>query len=217
MIEMVENTPPYMLVMEYQLLRDISGRSGDPSVCLYRASSSFWEVAAKGLLGTDTLIKIIKCAVLDTSLTLGEISSALTASLYRAQQRSGRRMFTSLELPSADGYWIRYGPDHPLADGRGWVLRHRAVLYDSLGPGEHSCQVCGWVLPWRCGSWACCINVDHMNELKGDDRVENLRVLCGWCNVNRGRFEDDSVDEWRSVVETYAEIEPWKRPFPQVA
>lgn len=40
------------------------------------------------------------------------------------------------------GYIKLTGSKHPLAIG-GTVFEHRAVLYDSIGPGEHPCHWCG--------------------------------------------------------------------------
>jgi hypothetical protein len=84
------------------------------------------------------------------------------------------------------GYVESHEPDHPLAEKSGRLLEHRRVLYDHFGPADQPCYWCGWVLPWRHPSghkW--CINVDHLNEDRQDNRVTNLVPSCWYCNANR--------------------------------
>lgn len=49
---------------------------------------------------------------------------------------------------TSHGYRIEHRPDHPLADSRGHVYNHRAVLYDSIGPGPHRCHWCRTPVGW---------------------------------------------------------------------
>jgi hypothetical protein len=95
--------------------------------------------------------------------------------------------------------------DHPLATKDGRVGRHRLVLWESLGrPTESRCALCGYRLPWKradltINAWRYVVNVDHINELPGDDRPENLQPLCSWCNKTRGQY-GPSVIGWLAEV-----------------
>jgi 5-methylcytosine-specific restriction endonuclease McrA len=60
------------------------------------------------------------------------------------------------------------------------VFEHRAVMYDRLGAGPLPCFWCGISLAW--GK----VVIDHLNEVKDDNRPENLVVSCNNCNRARG-------------------------------
>lgn len=63
---------------------------------------------------------------------------------------------------SAHGYVLLKRPAHPAADVRGYVYEHRLVAEESLGR------------PLRAGE-----QVHHRNEIKSDNRPENLEVVNG--------------------------------------
>jgi hypothetical protein len=84
-------------------------------------------------------------------------------------------------------YTAKYDPSHPLANANGKVYRHRAALYDLIGPGSHACHWCGMTVRWdRTRGDADCLNVDHLNGLGDDNRPENLVPSCPACNTGRG-------------------------------
>jgi 5-methylcytosine-specific restriction endonuclease McrA len=78
------------------------------------------------------------------------------------------------------GYIKIWKPGHPLVDGSRLVFEHRVVAYDAFGPGEQLCFWCGTALPWAR------VVVDHLNEKKDDNRIENLVIACNKCNRARG-------------------------------
>jgi hypothetical protein len=77
------------------------------------------------------------------------------------------------------GYVVVVRPDHPLADAEGRVFEHRLVAFEAH-TGPISCFWCERGLEW---SGVC---VDHLNETKNDNRLENLAISCNDCNRARG-------------------------------
>lgn|SRR6185369_7936679 len=94
------------------------------------------------------------------------------------------RQHGSLELPRpptlskhSNGYLRAYLPDHPLRrPSTPRVYEHRAVFFKAYGDGPFNCHVCGKVVTWDY------MHVDHLNDCKDDNRLENLRPACPPCN-----------------------------------
>lgn len=59
-----------------------------------------------------------------------------------------------------NGYILRYVPDHPCANSRGYIGEHRLVVEEHLGI----------ILPKE-------FVVHHLNGVKDDNRIENLAVM----------------------------------------
>lgn len=87
---------------------------------------------------------------------------------------------------------------HPLASEKGWILEHRKVLYDAIGPGPHPCHQCGIPVNWAYKAYAHKGNltVDHLDENRFNNAPENLAPACGVCNQLRSmkkRVKDDEI------------------------
>jgi hypothetical protein len=82
---------------------------------------------------------------------------------------------------TSGGYVMLSGEGaHPLKNSNGYVSEHRSVAYSVYGP---ECSDCFW-----CGdscTWKNC-HVDHLNDIKDDNRKDNLVISCAKCNRARG-------------------------------
>lgn len=87
---------------------------------------------------------------------------------------------------TSHGYVSVVAWGHPLASKKsGRVYEHRKVLFDAMNCERMRCEMCGKALTWR----TC--HVDHVNDDKQDNRLDNLRPLCPKCNTHRsGRAVD---------------------------
>lgn len=79
----------------------------------------------------------------------------------------------------SDGYLYEYAPDHPdAAIAKGYVLQHRLVMEDKLGrplaPGEL---------------------VHHINEVKDDNRPENLELHDR--STHMKHHKSDAMRDWQ--------------------
>ena len=71
-------------------------------------------------------------------------------------------------------------PDHPLAYGGGLVFEHRLVVYEDTQGADPSCFWCDKAMTLAT------VVIDHLNEVKDDNRRENLVPACNDCNRIRG-------------------------------
>lgn len=74
---------------------------------------------------------------------------------------------------------------HPLAGANGRAYEHRVVLYDAIGPGEHSCHWCGVAIHWAAKGDPGELQPDHLNGDGADNRIDNLVPSCRGCNTTR--------------------------------
>ncbi len=83
-------------------------------------------------------------------------------------------------------------PGHPLAQKDGQVYAHRAVLFDKIGPGVHSCHWCGLHIAWG-ASKRNSILADHVDNDKWNNSPENIVPACYRCNLHRHELKSAPV------------------------
>lgn len=79
-------------------------------------------------------------------------------SISNSGKNSGN--FKGYRARSQQGYILRYAPDHPHSNSRGYIGEHRLVIEEHLG----------FILPDG-------FVVHHINGVKDDNRIENLAVM----------------------------------------
>lgn len=107
---------------------------------------------------------------------------------YARKRRSGSVRLKAevapppLHISHSGGYVLEYSPNHPLqmAYGRR-VYQHRVVYHAAHGDGPFECNWCGCAVTWSD------MHVDHLNDVKNDNREGNLVASCPQCNTKRGR------------------------------
>lgn len=83
-------------------------------------------------------------------------------------------------------YKTMYAKGHPTVGRNGKTYVHRKILYDAIGDGAHSCHWCSTEVRWFVGRGKTNnLVVDHLNDDKGDNRLENLVPTCNGCNAGR--------------------------------
>lgn len=83
-------------------------------------------------------------------------------------------------LVHTHGYRLIQASGHPMANGLR-AYEHRAVYYDAHPDGPEPCHWCGCQLAWDT------LQVDHLNAVRDDNRIENLVASCGSCNRDRAK------------------------------
>lgn len=77
------------------------------------------------------------------------------------------------------GYRTVWAPGHPMAMKDNRALEHRYLMFNALGEGPHKCHWCPALLEWPE------ITIDHLNWNRTDNRLDNLVISCGPCNIKR--------------------------------
>lgn len=87
------------------------------------------------------------------------------------------------DLRHSHGYVLEHAPHHPLATKRqkSRIYQHRLRYYEAYGDGPFACHWCGCEVGWSD------MHVDHLNDVKSDNRLANLVASCAICNQGRAK------------------------------
>lgn len=121
---------------------------------------------------------------------------------YYRLRRTGRTDLANRRKPvltHSNGYRVVYRPDHCLADKNGYVYEHRMVLHTTHGDGPFRCHVCQAPQSWAT------MHVDHMNDVRDDNRAENLAPACPECNQHRGHPKVAASNRVKVAIELRGE------------
>jgi len=97
-------------------------------------------------------------------------------------------------------YKLVWAPHHPLTTHKAQQLtEHRAILWEKIGPGPHTCHRCGAFVTWVIGGTGTAIGeliVDHINRNKRDNAPNNLAPSCRACNgLNHDTYRNAIQDD----------------------
>lgn len=107
-----------------------------------------------------------------------------------------------------------YMPGHPLAAESGKVYVHRLVLFNKIGPGEHSCHWCDKKVTWTVRRGPDKLVADHLDDAGDNNHPDNLVPSCAYCNTTRGkaaRLARLQSAGWWSSHDTVARLRSEKR------
>jgi hypothetical protein len=179
-------------------------RQGQRERACAQCRKSFWYVVARGvdrLYCSSTCRNVARrerwlhairaglfaiCSTPNCGKRAVRVGDGLCEACYGVRRRTGgvERRPRLMVRHVAGGYVRVPAAGHPTAASDGWSMEHRVILYDAIGPGPHPCYWCGKGLASWTGREG--IIVDHLNEDKGDNRLENLLPTCNDCNRARG-------------------------------
>jgi 5-methylcytosine-specific restriction endonuclease McrA len=93
------------------------------------------------------------------------------------------RPVAKYKIDHSGGYIMLREKDHPLTDNRGYVYEHRFVFFNKHGNGPFKCHWCGIDVDWDT------MDVDHLDDNKTNNNINNLVASCPQCNTKRGRWK----------------------------
>lgn len=140
-------------------------------------------IAAGILNASDVKKKYTKCSVKECNKKNRSSGIAYCEVHYYRIRRNGNtdRKAPAYKGIASNGYiWIK-DDNHFLSKANGMLYEHRAVYYDACGDGNLYCHWCKIEVKWDN------LHIDHLNNIKTDNRIDNLVTSCPKCNMARGQ------------------------------
>ncbi len=100
------------------------------------------------------------------------------------------------KIKHSGGYVLVYAPGHVVGRGKAHVYEHRKIFYDANGEGPFKCHVCGANQTWDT------MHIDHLDDDKTNNSIDNLAPSCPTCNQGRGRHKMVRTNQARGVQVT---------------
>lgn len=128
------------------------------------------------------------CTVENCSNKTRSNSSPYCEKHYYRLRRGGVLELRHMPLPileHSNGYVLIYMPNHSLTINHtgSYEYEHRIVYYNAYGEGPFKCHWCGKEISWDS------MHVDHLNDIRNDNNIDNLVASCPTCNQHRGRHK----------------------------
>ena len=164
-------------------------RSKSSDIC-----NSCYRVVREKRAGICTVQKCTNLAV--------RVGHGLCETHYgRVRYTGSTELKPRVRLQTNKGYTMIKAEGHPLAQSNDWAFEHRVIAFEKYGPGLQHCHWCDKSLDWKR------VVVDHLNEVKTDNRSDNLVTACTPCNRIRGAMvpfiRGLSEDRLKDLIATF--------------
>jgi len=145
-----------------------------------------------------------KCSVDGCCSPADRVGAGLCEAHYMRVRRHGstHKLSPAHEgnLVHSGGYILKAAPGNPRALGGYRAYEHRLVFTKHHGEGPFTCHWCGTKVTWDD------MHVDHLNDNRSDNDINNLVSSCPTCNQSRGRWKMLRTVREKNGVEIRGEV-----------